>query len=47
MIPNVVCYDIYGNQAEELYTDEFGWADFLADGGTVAIWLENEVSLSS
>jgi alpha-amylase len=40
-------YEMYGGKAEELYTDEFGWADFLADGGTVAIWIEDGVGLSS
>ncbi len=34
-------YEMYGSKAEELYTDELGWADFLADGGTVAIWIED------
>ncbi|WP_146005844.1 alpha-amylase [Fischerella thermalis] len=40
-------YEMYGSKAEELYTDEFGWADFLADGGTVAIWIEDGMGLSS
>lgn len=39
-------YDLYGDKAEGLWTDQYGWADFLADGGTVAIWIEDDVGLS-
>jgi alpha-amylase len=39
-------YDMYGDKAEGLWTDQSGCADFLADGGTVAIWIEDGVGLS-
>jgi len=39
-------YDVYGDKAEGLWTDQHGWADFLADGGTAAIWIEDGVGLS-
>lgn len=39
-------YEVYGDKAEGLWTDENGWADFLADGGTTAIWIEEGVGLS-
>ncbi len=39
-------YDLYGNKAEGLWTDRDGWADFLADGGTASIWIEDGVGLS-
>jgi len=39
-------YDMYGDKAEGLWTDQNGEADFLADGGTVAIWIEDGVGLT-
>jgi alpha-amylase len=39
-------YDQYGDKADGLWTDQNGWADFLADGGTAAIWIEDGVGLS-
>lgn len=39
-------YELYGDKAEGLWTDRHGWADFLADGGTAAIWIEDGVGLS-
>lgn len=33
-------YNQYGDKAYDLWTDQHGFADFLADGETVAIWLE-------
>ena len=39
-------YDVYGDKAESLWTDQHGWADFLADGSTAAIWIEDGVGLS-
>jgi alpha-amylase len=39
-------YDLYGDKAEGLSTDQDGWADFLADGGTASIWIEDGVGLS-
>lgn len=38
-------YDLYGDKAEGLWTDSNGWADFLADGGTASIWIEDGVGL--
>lgn len=38
-------YDLYGDKAEGLWTDDSGCADFIADGGTVAIWIEDGVGL--
>jgi alpha-amylase len=35
----------YDDKAEGLWTDQSGCADFLADGGTVAIWIEDGVGL--
>lgn len=39
-------YELYSDKAEGLWTDENGWADFLADGGTAAIWIKEGVGLS-
>lgn len=39
-------YEVYGDKSNGLWTDPHGWADFLADGGTASIWLEDGVSLS-
>ncbi|BAY41807.1 alpha-amylase (plasmid) [Nostoc sp. NIES-2111] len=39
-------YDLYGDKAEGLWADQYGWADFLADGGTAAIWIEDGVGLT-
>lgn len=38
-------YDRYGDKAEGLRTDANGWGDFLADGGTASIWIEDGVGL--
>lgn len=38
-------YTLYGDKAEGLWTDSQGWADFLADGGTVSLWIEDGVGL--
>ena len=38
-------YDLYGDKAEGLSTDRSGWADFLADGGTASIWIEDGIGL--
>jgi alpha-amylase len=38
-------YELYGDKAEGLWTDSNGWADFLADGGTASIWIEDGVGL--
>ena len=39
-------YDLYGDKAEGLWADQYGWAEFPADGGTAAIWIEDGVGLS-
>ena len=39
-------YDVYGDKADGLCTDGSGFADFLAEGGTVSIWIEDGVGLS-
>ncbi len=39
-------YDLYGDKAEGLWTDSNGWGNFLADGGSAAIWIEDGVGLS-
>lgn len=39
-------YDMYGDKAEGVWTDANGEADFLADGGAAAIWIEDGVGLS-
>jgi alpha-amylase len=33
-------YDLYGDKSIDIWTDQFGFADFVADGETVTIWLE-------
>jgi alpha-amylase len=33
-------YNQYGNKANDLWTDPYGFSDFPADGESVAIWLE-------
>ncbi len=38
-------YDRYGDKAEGLTTDGNGWAEFPADGGSAAIWIEEGVGL--
>ena len=38
-------YDMYGDKAEGLMTDQNGQAEFVVDGGSVAIWLEDGVGL--
>ncbi|HET9530040.1 MAG TPA: alpha-amylase family glycosyl hydrolase, partial [Blastocatellia bacterium] len=38
-------YDLYGDKAEAVWTDSSGWGDFLADGGTAAVWIEDGVGL--
>ncbi len=40
-------YDLYGDKAEGLWTDANGWADFLADGGTASLWIEDGIGLES
>jgi alpha-amylase len=44
VVPNR--YDLYGDKAEAIFTDGAGAADFLADSGAVAIWLEDGVGPS-
>lgn len=34
-------YEMYGDKKNELWTNAEGAADFIADGGSVAIWLED------
>lgn len=39
-------YEAFGDRAEDIFTNEFGEADFLVEGGTVAIWIEDGVGLN-
>lgn len=39
-------YQLYGTKSGGLWTDSAGWGDFVAEGGTVSIWLEDGVGLS-
>lgn len=39
-------YERFGERAEDVFTNEFGEADFLVEGGTVAIWIEDGVGLN-
>jgi alpha-amylase len=39
-------YNVFGSKSEGLVTDQYGWAEFVADGGAVTIWLEDGVGLS-
>jgi alpha-amylase len=38
-------YDLYGDKAEGLWTGADGRADFVADAGSVSLWLEDGVGL--
>jgi alpha-amylase len=38
-------YDRFGDKADGLWTNGSGEADFLAEAGTVAIWIEDGVGL--
>jgi alpha-amylase len=38
-------YSMYGNKEAALWTDEEGWGEFVADGGSVSIWIEDGVGL--
>lgn len=38
-------YERFGDRAEDVFTNESGEADFLVEGGTVAIWIEDGVGL--
>jgi len=39
-------YNVFGSKSEGLVTDQFGWAEFVADGGAITIWIEDGVGLS-
>ncbi len=39
-------YRLYGTKSGGLWTDSAGWGEFVAEGGTVSIWLEHGVGLS-
>ncbi|MEA5115627.1 MAG: alpha-amylase [Geobacteraceae bacterium] len=39
-------YQLYGTKSGGLWTDSVGCADFVAEGGTVSVWLEHGVGLS-
>jgi alpha-amylase len=39
-------YDRYGDKADAVLTDSEGRGDFLADGGSAAIWIEDGVGLT-
>ena len=41
-----VNYDVFGSKSEGLMTDQYGWAEFVAEGGSVTIWIEDGVGLS-
>lgn len=38
-------YQLYGNKETALWTGEEGWGEFVADGGTVSIWIEDGAEL--
>ena len=38
-------YTVYGNKESGLWTDEEGWAEFVADGGSASIWIEEGAGL--
>ena len=40
-------YDQYGDKAEAVWTDGSGQGEFVADSGSVTIWIEDGVGLSS
>lgn len=39
-------YNVFGSKSEGLMTDQEGWAEFVADGGAVTIWIEDGVGLN-
>jgi alpha-amylase len=39
-------YKLYGSKSGGLWTDSSGWGDFVAEGGTVSIWIEYGANLS-
>lgn len=39
-------YELYGDKADGLTTNEHGWGAFLADGESASIWLEDGVGLN-
>ncbi|MCP9819821.1 alpha-amylase [Synechococcus sp. Cruz-9H2] len=39
-------YGVYGDKSDALWTDSHGWADFVADGGSVSIWIEDGVGIT-
>ena len=39
-------YDRYGDKAEAVWTDGNGRGDFVADGGSATIWIEDGVGLT-
>jgi alpha-amylase len=39
-------YQLYGTKSDALWADSSGYGDFVAEGGTVSIWLEDGVGLS-
>jgi alpha-amylase len=39
-------YDVFGSKSDGLATDQYGWAEFVSDGGSVTIWIEDGVGLS-
>lgn len=39
-------YQLYGTKSGGLWTDASGWGDFVAEGGTVSIWIEDGAGLS-
>ena len=41
-IPGQIYVDLLGNRTEEITIDEWGWADFTCNGGSVSVWVPKE-----
>lgn len=39
-------YQLFGDKAGEIWTDSDGWGEFLVEGRTASIWLEDDATLS-
>ena len=40
--PGQVYIDLLGNRTEEIIIDEYGWADFTCNAGSVIVWVPRE-----
>jgi len=38
--PNAKFYDLTEHLKEPIYTNEWGWAEFRCNGGSVSVWVQ-------